>query len=266
MDSTIKLNNNTMMPLIGLGTWEIGSGLNNSSTDNIKNAISLGYRLIDTARAYDNEAAVGEAVRASGIPREEIFITTKLANEDQGRESAVEAFDASLERLGLDYVDLYLVHWPVEGKIQDTWRAMESIQASGRARAIGVSNFSSADIMSVLSIATVLPAVNQIPCQPFLYKKQKPLIDFCKSKGIAIQAYSPLTHGVKLQDELLREIASKYYKTSAQIMLRWAVEHQIVPIPKSSSRQRLAENIDIFDFKISANDMEQLDALGSNIF
>lgn len=263
IDTKISLNSGAQMPRIGLGTYQITD--EGEIAETMRSALQAGYRLFDTAKLYDNEAAIGKAIAGSHVPRQELFITTKLWNDDQGYRTTLDAFEASLDRLGLDYVDLYLVHWPDEANTLQTWRAMEEIYSSGRAKSIGVSNFTITDLQTLLPQAQILPAVNQIQLQPFLYTKQKQLMKLCQELGIVIEAYSPLSHGVKLQDKSIVELAHKYHKTPAQILLRWSVQHDAVPIPKTSNPDRLIENIDIFDFEISTEDMGRLDELGNSI-
>ncbi len=261
--NSVVLNNGLNMPAIGLGTWQIADS---EAEAVVGQGLRAGYRLLDTAKIYENEAGVGRAIRASNVPREDIFVTTKLWNDDQGYNSVFRAFDESLNKLGLEYVDLYLIHWPVAEKIVDSWRALEEIYASGRAKAIGVSNFSGDDLKVLLASSKVIPMVNQIPLQPFVFAKQNSVLEFCQDHDIKVEAYSPLTHGAKLSDEKLLGIARKYRKTSAQIMLRWVVQHDAVPIPKSSNLGRMTENLAIFDFSLSCEDMTILDGLSDHIF
>jgi diketogulonate reductase-like aldo/keto reductase len=222
-------------------------------------ALRAGYRHIDTARIYGNEADVGEAVRESGIPREEIFVTTKLWNEDQGYDSARRAFDASLVRLGLEYVDLYLIHWPVPGKRSESWRALEAIAAEGRARSIGVSNFLVPHLEELLGSAKEVPAANQIELHPFLQQRETRAL--CKKHDIVVQAYSPLTRGRRLDDPVVTAIAGRVGKTPAQVVLRWGLQHGHAILPKSVREARIRENADLFGFTLDAEAMKQLDAL-----
>lgn len=227
----------------------------------VANALQSGYRLIDTARIYMNEKSVGKAIKESSIDRSEIFVTTKLWNHNQGYKSAHRAFSASLRRLGMDYVDLYLIHWPVKGKRQDSWRALEEIHHSGRAKAIGVSNYTVRHLKELLANSKVVPAVNQVEFHPFLYNEQIELLKFCKKHNIIIEAYSPLAHGKKTDDKVLPPIAQKYGKSSAQVILRWCVQHGTVPLPKSSNPKHIRDNLDIFDFELSKAEMEQINSL-----
>jgi diketogulonate reductase-like aldo/keto reductase len=212
---------------------------------------------------YGNEREVGNAVRRSGIPREEIFVTTKLNNSNHGYESALSSFDRSLELLGLSYVDLFLIHWPVEGLRGESWRALEELLEEGKCRTIGVSNYMTWHLKEVLDQSSTVPAVNQVEFSPYLY--QRDLLEFCRSKTIQLEGYSPLTKGEHLRDPDLGTIASKYSKTSPQIMLRWALQKGIITIPKSTNRERLKENAEIFDFEISSEDMDSLDSFNIDL-
>jgi diketogulonate reductase-like aldo/keto reductase len=261
INSKVKLNNGYEMPLFGLGVYQSKTG------DETKNAVlyalEAGYRHIDTARIYFNEKEVGDAIKSSGVPREEIFITTKLWNAAQGYKTALKAFDDSLERLGTNYIDLYLVHFPLPGLIRETWRAMEEIYKSGKCRAIGVSNYTIDQLKYLMNTCNIKPAVNQVEFSPFLY--QKKLLEFCRENGIQVEAYSPLTRGKKLNDKVLLEMAAKYGKTTSQILIRWFLEHEIVVIPKSVKKHRIIENASIFDFVISPEDMAILDNLNEDL-
>jgi len=229
----------------------------------VRYALELGYRHIDTAKIYGNEIDVGIAVRESRINREEIFITTKLWNSDQGYDKTLSAFENSLQRLGLSYVDLYLIHWPVQGKIIETWKAMIKILKAGKARAIGVSNYSIAELKETIQISDIIPAINQVEFHPFLY--QKDLLDFCKNNRIQIESYSPLTRGRKLNHPLVKAISNKYGKTTAQILIKWNLQHGLVVIPKSIHENRILENSQVFDFRIEEKDMEALNSLNENL-
>lgn len=257
IDSKTELNNGIEMPLFGLGVFRSGPG--DETVDAVSGALQIGYRLIDTARMYGNEKEVGLAVRKSSIAREEIFVTTKLWNDDHGYDPALRAFDSSIKTLGLDYVDLYLIHWPVQGRRKESWKALERIAASGGCRAIGVSNYTIRHLEEMFDYAEVIPAVNQVEFSPFLYQKE--LLDFCKRHKIHLEAYSPLTRGRKFGDPTVISMAEKYSRTAAQILLRWAVQHGVTVIPKSVRFNRIMENADIFDFEISENDMAVLDTL-----
>lgn len=247
------------MPAIGFGTWQIR--LNGHAHKAVAAALNAGYRLIDTARIYGNEKGVGRAIRESGITREEIFVTTKLWNSDQGYEKAIQAFEASLAKLGLDYIDLYLIHWPVPGRRLESWRAMEGLFDSGKVRAIGVSNFTVPHLEELLKHAKVVPAVNQVELHPFIYNDQKELLAFCRDKQIVVEAYSPLAHGERLHDGVITEIANAHQKTNAQVLLRWCIQHGTVPLPKSSKAERIAENLAVFDFELTDAEMDRLNGL-----
>jgi diketogulonate reductase-like aldo/keto reductase len=260
IESTTTLNNGVEMPMLGLGTWQIRDG--KPVRRAIEWALEAGYRHIDTAAMYGNERGVGQAVRESGVPRAEIFVTTKLWNDDHGYDRALRAFEESLRKLDLDYVDLYLIHWPVPGTRQETWRALEKVYNEGRAKAIGVSNYTIRHIEDLLGSAEVAPTVNQVEFHPWLY--QKDLLEYCREHEIQLEAYSPLTKGNRLDNPQVGEIAEKYGKSPAQILIRWALEHDVVVIPKSSDKQHIRDNADIFDFEISEQDLCRLDDLDEN--
>lgn len=255
-DCTV-LNNGLEMPWLGFGVFKVEEG--DEVEQAVRAALQSGYRSIDTAALYNNERGVGRAMCASGISREEIFLTTKVWNDDMRAKRTLAAFDESLERLGTDYVDLYLVHWPVAGYYKETWKAMEEIYASGRAKAIGVSNFTIHHLEDVLGDCEIVPAVNQIEFHPLLV--QADLLAFCASQDIRVEAWSPLMRGRILQEETITAIAEKYGKTAAQVILRWDLQHGVVTIPKSVHAERIEENADIFDFMLSEADMQALDAL-----
>jgi methylglyoxal/glyoxal reductase len=255
--STIKLSNGTAIPRLGLGVWQIPDG--EPIVQAVTWALEAGYRHIDTAKIYRNEAGVGQAIRDSAIPREAIWVTTKLWSADQL--NPMRAFEESRRRLGLDYVDLYLVHWPVPGLVKRTWKHMEAIYATGKCKAIGVSNHSISQLQDILSVATVPPAVNQVKCSPFDFDQD--VYNFCQQNKIAVEAYSPLTRGQQLSNETLQAIARKYHKSAAQILIRWALQKDMIVIPKSSQQQHILENANVFDFEISAIDMATLDKLSA---
>ncbi|GAB1154591.1 glyoxal/methylglyoxal reductase [Paenibacillus illinoisensis] len=254
-----QLRNGVQMPWIGLGVW---TPEREDATEAIKQALEIGYRSIDTASAYENEIQVGRAVAESGIPREDIFITTKVANWDQGYDSTLHAFESSMEKLQLDYLDLYLIHWPVEGKSLDTWRALEHLYKQKRVRAIGVSNFQINDLEGLLSVAEVVPMVNQIEFHPHLTHLE--LRGFCKQHQIQMEAWSPLMKGQLSGNETLENIANKHGKTVAQVILRWDIQSGFVTIPKSFNATRLLENISIFDFTLTEEEMSSIDLLNKN--
>lgn len=247
------------MPAIGFGTWQLSP---DDAEHSVTEALKIGYRLIDTAKIYRNEQSVGKGIRQSGIPREEIFVTTKLWNSDQGYDSALRAFNESLDKLGLDYLDLYLIHWPGEGpeRRHDSWRALSELQKQGRIREIGVSNFTIRHLRQLMEASDVLPAVNQIEFHPFIYDEQKELLDFCKDQGIVFEAYSPLAQG-HLSDEQLVKIGEHHGKSASQVMLRWAVQKGTVPLPRSANPEHIKQNFDIFDFELSDDEIAQIDDL-----
>jgi len=256
--STVTLHNGVKMPILGLGAW----GFNDEEAEEVvRYAFEVGYRAVDTAAGYGNEAGVGNAVRSCSIPREELFVTSKVANGDQGYDSTLRAFDESMKKLKLDVLDLYLIHWPVKGKYKDTWRAMERLYEEGRIRAIGVSNFHRHHLEDLMKDAKVVPMVNQIEFHPLLI--QEDLRAFCKVNRIQFEAWSPLMQG-RLDLPLLKQMADKYGKSPAQIILRWDIQHDVVTIPKSSNRDRIVENTQIFDFELSDEDMEAIDELNQN--
>ncbi len=259
--TVLPLRSGRAIPQVGLGVWQAPAGA--TTREAVATALRLGYRHVDTARVYKNEADVGAAIRDSGIPRDEIFVTTKLWNEDQGYDSALRAFDASLQRLGLDHVDLYLIHWPVARKRLDSWRALEQLFEDKRARAIGVSNYLVHHLEELLPRARYAPAANQIELHPFLQRRDTCAL--CRKHGIVIEAYSPLTHGVRLGHPVVRAIASELGKSPAQVLLRWGIEHGFVVLPKSVHPERIAENGAVFDFVLSPGQLERLDALEENL-
>jgi len=261
IDSRVKLNNGIEMPVLGLGVWQIPSG--GPTTRAVTQALTSGYRLIDTARIYGNEEGVGRAVRESGLPRDDIFVTTKLWNSDHGYDAALKACDASLKRLGLASTDLYLIHWPVSRARKETWQAMERILKEGKARSIGVSNYTIQHLEELTSSSSVVPAVNQIELSPFLY--QRDLIEYCQTRGIAVEAYSPLTQGQRLGDKRLVAIARKYSKTVPQILIRWGFEHGLIEIPKSARQDHIRENAAVFDFEIRSEDVRLLDGMSEDL-
>lgn len=241
-DTKVKLNNGVEMPILGLGTSQINNG--KEAEGAVLYALKTGYRLIDTAKIYGNEQSVGKAINKSGISREEVFITTKLWNSDHGYESAIAACQRSLKRLGLSYIDLYLIHWPVTGLRNETWKAMETLLEEEKCRAIGVSNYMSWHLEEILNSSSTIPAVNQVEFSPYLY--QKDLLEFCCSHGIQLEAYSPLTRGLKLSDPKLVSMARKYHKSTAQILIRWVLQQGIVAIPKSSKEANIHDNVSVF--------------------
>jgi diketogulonate reductase-like aldo/keto reductase len=258
--SSVTLANGVRMPRLGLGVWQAPGHV---ATRALRYAIEIGYRHVDTAAIYGNEKDVGKALRECGVPREQLFVATKLWTADHDEAAVQPAFDASLARLGLDYVDLYLSHFPVAGKRLGAWRALAKIQQSGKAKAIGVSNYTVAHLTELIEKTGVVPAVNQVELHPYLY--QKDLLAFCQAKKIQVEAYSPLTHGKKLGDPKLALVAERYERTPAQVLIRWGLQHDLVVIPKSSRPERIEENADVFDFELSVSDMRVLDSLNENL-
>jgi diketogulonate reductase-like aldo/keto reductase len=258
----ITLNNGIEIPKLGFGVWKVPDEEAESA---VGQAINAGYRLIDTAKIYRNEIGVGKALATTKVPREDLFITTKLWNADQGYESTLKAFDESLEKLGLDYVDRYLIHWPTPEYDQyvETYKALETIYKEGRAKAIGVCNFDIEHLQRILDECEVVPSVNQVECHPYL--QQQELKEFCKEHGIVLEAYSPLMNGTKvLHDPVIREIASEHDKTPAQVILRWHLQSDVIAIPKTVTPSRMDENIDVFDFELSTADLDKIAALDRN--
>lgn len=253
------LSNGVEMPWLGLGVWKTKNG--EEVIQSVKAAIQAGYRSIDTAAAYGNEDGVGTAIKESGVQRDELFITTKVWNADQGYDSTLRAFEDSRRKLGLDVIDLYLIHWPVKGKYKDTWRALEKLYKDGAVRAIGVSNFQVHQLEDVMGQSEVTPMVNQVEFHPLL--SQQELRSFCSKNQIQLEAWSPLMQG-NLDIPLLSELGSKYSKSPAQIILRWDLQHGVITIPKSVTASRIQQNGDVFDFQLSSEDMAKLDALNEN--
>ncbi|WP_431981759.1 aldo/keto reductase [Streptomyces qinglanensis] len=259
---TITLNNGVTMPQLGFGVWQVPA---DEAATAVTTALESGYRSIDTAAAYENEEGVGRALAASGLPRDEVFVTTKLWNADQGYDTALRAFDASLAKLGLDFVDLYLIHWPMPeaDRYEETWRAFEKIHADGRARAIGVSNFQPAHLNRIIQLGGTVPAVNQIELHPRL--QQSVPRAFHADHRIATEAWSPLGQGGDLLDDpTLGGIAERHGKTVAQVVLRWHLQLGNVVIPKSVTPSRVRENIDLFDFELSGEEMARIAELNTD--
>jgi methylglyoxal/glyoxal reductase len=257
---TITLHNGVEMPRVGFGVWKVKEG--NEVISSVKHAIKAGYRSIDTAAVYQNEEGVGKAIKEAGVPRESLFITSKVWNSDQGYESTLNAFETSLKKLGMNYLDLFLIHWPVAGKYKETWKAIEQLYKDGKVRAIGVSNFHQHHLEDLLGEAEIIPMVNQIELHPLL--SQVELRSYCESKGIRVEAWSPLGNGRILDNEVLKGIAAKYEKSVAQVILRWDVQHNIITIPKSTNESRIKENADIFDFELTTEEMAQIDTINRN--
>ena len=260
LKGTVKLVNGIEMPYFGLGVFKTheGSEVENS----VKWALEAGYRHIDTAAIYKNERGVGNAVKASGIDRKDLFITTKAWNDNQRSGKVMEGFEESLKLLQTDYVDLYLIHWPVIGKYTSTWKVMEDIYRSGRAKAMGVSNFLQHHLEDIFTIAEIKPMVDQVECHPYLV--QQPLIDFCQQNNIVYEAWSPIMRGEVNTIPLFIELSEKYKKTPVQIVLRWDLQKGIVTIPKSVHKDRIVSNAEIFDFELTQDDIHRIDGLDKN--
>ena len=258
--STVQLNNGTEMPWLGLGVFRATDGEEVISA--VKTALDYGYRSIDTAAVYHNEKGVGTGIRESGVAREDIFLTSKVWNSDQGYQTTMEAFEASLEKLQTSYLDLYLIHWP-KGKLSlETWKAMEELAQKGKIKAIGVSNFLEHHLNEFLPNCKITPAVNQVEFHPHLV--QPNLLKYCQSNNIRLEAWSPIMKGRVNDIPVLQALAAKYRKTPAQIVLRWDIQKGVVTIPKSVNPERIRSNAEIFDFEIHAEDMEKIDRLDQN--
>lgn len=260
---SLQLNNGVDMPQFGLGVWQASEG--GEVEQAVSVALDAGYRLIDTAAIYGNETGVGNAIRSSGVAREEIFVTSKLWNDKHRYTDALLAFEQSLAKLGLDYLDLYLIHWPVPSNdmFSEAWRALEKLYADGRVRAIGVSNFKPAHLEKLLASGQTVPAVNQIELHPKM--QQAETRTFCANRGIAIESYSPLMQGGEiLQEPVIIQLAAMYKKTAAQVVLRWHIQQGLVAIPKSVTAGRIVENMDIFDFELSFEDMQLINSLNED--
>ncbi|MFK4165322.1 aldo/keto reductase [Paenibacillus lautus] len=253
------LNDGVKMPWLGLGVWKTKEG--EEVIQSVKSAIAAGYRSIDTAAIYGNEEGVGQAIRESGVSRDELFITTKVWNDDQGYEKTLQAFETSRKKLGLDIVDLYLVHWPGKDKYLETWKALIHLQKEGLVRSIGVSNFQIRHLQHIIEDTGVVPVVNQVELHPLL--SQKELLGYARENHIVLEAWSPLMQG-NLDQPALAQIAEKYGKTTAQVILRWDIQNGVIVIPKSIKDHRIRENAGIFDFELSAEDMAAIDGLNEN--
>ncbi len=261
LQTTKKLSNGAEIPVLGLGVFRSKDGQETSNA--VRWAIEAGYIHIDTAKIYGNEASVGQGVRDSGIAREKLCVTTKLWNDDMRANRQLQAIDESLKALGMEYVDLYLIHWPVENYVE-SWKAMEKILASGKARSIGVSNFQPHHLDTLMAQSEVMPVVNQVEMHPYL--TQEDLRRYSGEKGIAVQSWSPLggQGGNVLDDAKIKEIADKYGKSPAQVIIRWDLQHGVITIPKSVHKERIIENADVFNFQLSDADMAAIDSLNKN--
>jgi methylglyoxal/glyoxal reductase len=262
-NQALRLNNGVHLPLLGLGVYRSAPG--RETRQAVEWALEYGYRHIDTAAAYENESDVGAAVRASGIPRDQVFVTTKLFNPDHGYAETLQAFDASLARLGFDIIDLYLIHWPVEKLRLDTWRAFERIYKERRARAIGVSNYLVRHLEELLANSEMKPAVNQIELHPFIFAKRADTVAFCQRHDIVVESYSPLTKARRLGDPVVKGIAQELGRTPAQVLIRYCLDKGTVVLPKSVHKRRIRENADVFDFRLTPFQISQLDALDEGL-
>lgn len=260
LQDTIKLNNDVEMPGVGLGVFQVE---NNETAEIVKNAIEAGYRSIDTAAIYGNEAGVGEGIKlalaSTGLKREDLFITSKVWNSGLSYTETVAAYDESLKKLGLDYLDLYLIHWPGKNKYAESWRALEDLYKEGKIKAIGVCNFNISHLQDLLKIARVMPVINQVEFHPRL--QQVALRSFCKEHNIQLEAWAPLMQGGLLEDQIIAKIAEKYGKSNSQVILRWDIQNGVVTIPKSVRKERMTQNADIFDFNLTDEELEVINAM-----
>lgn len=257
---TTTLNNGVEMPLLGLGVYDM---YHQEAVQAVQWALAIGYRLMDTAAMYRNESEIGRAIRQSSVPRDEIFITTKVHDAEQGYDKTLRAFEQSLRTLNCEYIDLYLVHWPLKATRRDTWMALERLYADGKVRAIGVANYLIPFLEELNGYATIVPALNQVEFSPYLYLKD--LLKYCQERKIQLQAYSPLVRGQRLGDPKLVQLAQKYGKSPSQMILRWALQHGVSTIPKSVNQQRLQENFDVFDFEMTPGDLALMDSFNENL-
>jgi len=259
MNNSTKLNNGLTMPLLGLGVYDMYKA---DAERAVEGALAIGYRLIDTASMYENEVEIGNAIKRSALDRKEIFLTTKLNNTDHGYDQALKAFDDSLKKLNQDYVDLYLIHWPIKEGRAASWKALEKLYAEKRVKAIGVANYNISLLEELKSTANIIPTVNQIEFSPWLY--QEDLLNYCKAADIQVQSYSPITRGLKFSDERLVLLCNKYNRTPAQIVLNWHLQHGISTIPKSSKKERLVENFEAANFSLSSEDVKIMNSFNEN--
>lgn len=260
LQDTIKLNNGVEMPAMGLGVFQVE---NDTTAEIVKNAIELGYRSIDTAAIYGNEAGVGEGIKlalaSTGLNREDLFITSKVWNAGLNYEETVSAYEESLGKLGLDYLDLYLIHWPGQNKFAESWTALEDLYQEGKIRAIGVCNFNISHLQDLLKTARVTPVINQVEFHPRL--QQRSLRAFCKEHNIQLEAWAPLMQGGLLEDTTIAKIAEKFGKSNSQVILRWDIQNEVITIPKSVRKERMAQNADIFDFSLTDEEMQIINAM-----
>lgn len=254
IQTKVKLNNGIEMPILGLGTWTLSV---KAAYQAVMWALEAGYRLIDTASIYGNEHSIGKALKATDIPRDEIFVTTKVWQSDLGYDKTLSAFEKSLRKLNLSFIDLYLIHWPTSKLRHESWKALENLLKNEKVRSIGVSNYTKQHLNELFDRSNIKPSVNQVEFSPFLY--QKKLLEFCRSNDIYLEAYCPLTRGRKLNHPKLIEVSKKYNKTTAQILIRWGLQHNIIEIPKSGNQNHIIENANVFDFEIGKLEMNILD-------
>lgn len=265
LNDTYTLSNGVKIPHVGFGTWQTPNG--DVAISSVLEALNVGYRHIDTAAIYGNEESVGQAIKMSGIPREDLFITSKLWNTDQGYENTLRAFDKTMKDLNLDYLDLYLIHWPVakdhkdhwQESVSETWRAFEKLYKDGKIKAIGVSNFMPHHLKVLIDKAEIIPMVNQVELHPS--HNQEETVKYCRNNNILVEAWGPLSTGRIFRVKEMQDIADKYNKTIAQVTLRWHIQNGILPLPKSVTPCRIKENSDIFDFELSLDDMEKINIL-----
>lgn len=260
LQSTTTLSNGVEMPWLGLGVFKVEEGT--ELVNVVKTAIEHGYRSIDTAAIYGNESSVGKGIQEAQVERKELFMTSKVWNSELGYEKTLAAFDESITKLGLDYLDLYLIHWPVEGQFKEAWRALETLYEEGKAKAIGVSNFQPHHLEELMKDAKIKPMINQVEYHPRL--SQKEVQAFCQKHDIQMEAWSPLMQGELLENAELQEIANRYNKSVAQVILRWDLQNGVVSIPKSTKAHRIAENADVFNFELTSEDMEQINKLNQD--
>ncbi|MDC3424434.1 aldo/keto reductase [Aquibacillus sp. 3ASR75-11] len=260
LKSTTTLHNGVEMPRLGLGVFKVEDG--QEVIQSVKAALKHGYISIDTAAVYKNEEGVGQAIKESGISRKELFVTSKVWNDDQGYDATLKAFETSLTKLGLDYLDLYLIHWPGKDKYKQTWKALEQLYKEGKIRAIGVSNFHVHHLEDLIEDAEIKPMVNQVEYHPHL--AQKELHAYCKKEEIQLEAWSPLKQGQLLDEPVIKEIANQYGKSPAQVIIRWDLQNEVVTIPKSIKEHRIVENASVFDFELTKEDMARIDRLNKD--
>ncbi|SFP89395.1 aldo/keto reductase [Salibacterium halotolerans] len=258
--ATKTLANGVEMPWVGLGVYKAEAG--NEVERAVKSALEAGYRSIDTASFYGNEHSVGKAIAESGVPADDIFLTTKVWNDEQGFNETLEAFERSREKLGVDVIDLYLIHWPVPGKYKETWGALEKLYEDGKVRAIGVSNFTDQHLEELMKIAKVKPMVNQVEFHPRLF--QKDLLEYCQTHDIQLEAWRPLGQGDLLDADPVQRIAEKHGKKPAQVLIRWSMENNVITIPKSVTPERIKSNAEVFDFALDAEDLQAIDGLNED--